>query len=263
MPKERPKYRRLIDRSQIERGQKSISPDLHALVKQEIGRFIGTVRHAYIDKDEVEAWAWLGFLEAKKRFDPRKGTEFSAFARQRVRGSIYDGLSAIHPLGQKGTRIVKRVLKGIDLERFDQVSSESPNDAKDELHAAESVQETNTFHDCYKQIYFQALMVWSETLADRFVINSPELTSEAVDQITAKNLLSMAFDQLDETEQELMIAIYDLRRIGDHASAYASRKGVHRSTISRKHTQVLKKLKRLVSAATHDCDQESQEEQGK
>ena len=224
-----------------------VEPEFQLMIEKEVGRVLLTSRFAREEKDELKAWAWMGFLEAKKRFDPRQGYEFSAFARQRVRGAIYDGLAKINPMGQSGTRVVKRILKGIDIEQLD--GDGQTTTQKKKINNLDPTTEAEmSFSTCYRRVYFQALSIWTEHLSQSLIELDPSKPLEDSDEKQqAQNLLSLAFEKLTLEEQELMIAIYDLRRTGDHGSAFANRKGVHRSTISRKHSQILAKLRNLVS----------------
>ncbi len=47
---------------------------------------------AHVEKDDVQASAELGLMEAARSFDARPGVQFKTFAYYRIRGAIYDGL---------------------------------------------------------------------------------------------------------------------------------------------------------------------------
>jgi RNA polymerase sigma factor for flagellar operon FliA len=45
-----------------------------------------------IDLEELTAFGFSGLIEARRRFDPSKGVQFSTFAYYRIRGAILDGV---------------------------------------------------------------------------------------------------------------------------------------------------------------------------
>jgi RNA polymerase sigma factor for flagellar operon FliA len=48
--------------------------------------------------DELYGWGAEGLVEAARSFDPQRGVPFAAYARQRVRGAMLDGMRAMSPL---------------------------------------------------------------------------------------------------------------------------------------------------------------------
>jgi RNA polymerase sigma factor for flagellar operon FliA len=60
--------------------------------------------------DELYGWGAEGLVEAARSFDPERGVPFAAYARQRVRGAMLDGMRAMSPL----PLAVHRELDGTD-----------------------------------------------------------------------------------------------------------------------------------------------------
>ena len=58
--------------------------------------------------------------------------------------------------------------------------------------------------------------------------------------------VSQAFEALSARDQEVLIAVYDLRDVGDSAARFAERLGVHRSTVTRRRVVALTKLRSLI-----------------
>ncbi|HEY2346304.1 MAG TPA: sigma-70 family RNA polymerase sigma factor [Xanthomonadaceae bacterium] len=52
-----------------------------------------------VDREDFVQNATIGLLEAMARFDPARGIPFSAYAKSRVRGAVFNGLRAI--LGER------------------------------------------------------------------------------------------------------------------------------------------------------------------
>lgn len=55
----------------------------------------GQTHHRF---EEYLQWAWVGLLDAARRFDPTAGTDFRAYAIRFVSGAIHDGLASLTEL---------------------------------------------------------------------------------------------------------------------------------------------------------------------
>lgn len=233
-----------------------IDSKLRQLVDIEVLRVLKVSSLARMEQDELWASAWVGFFEAQRQFDPRHGGEFSAYARRRVRGAIFDGLAEISPLGKKSIRAVKRTLKGLEIEQFERSIHRSSQDdhigqsetsvlidtREEETHSNDSP----SFLESYRTLYFQAVNLWTQSLSQALTLD-PAVPHASDDQAKQLNrVLSDAFEQLNDEEKKVLISVYDLRRVGDNASAYAQRTGLHKSTVSRRHANALRKLRECV-----------------
>ena len=49
-------------------------------------------RHSFVGYDEIEAAAFMGLVEAARKYDPEKNDEFAAYAYPRIVGAIRDYL---------------------------------------------------------------------------------------------------------------------------------------------------------------------------
>jgi RNA polymerase sigma factor (sigma-70 family) len=232
-----------------------IDPKLRQLVDIEVLRVLKASSLARMEQDELWASAWVGFFEAQRQFDPRHGGEFSAYARRRVRGAIFDGLAEISPLGKKSIRAVKRTLKGLEIEYFERSHRSSRDGQTGQSEASilidTSEEETHSndspsFLESYRTLYFQAVNLWTQSLSQAFTLD-PAVPHASDDQCKQLNrVLSDAFEQLSDEEKKVLVSVYDLRRVGDNASAYAQRTGLHKSTVSRRHASALRKLRECV-----------------
>lgn len=258
-----------------------LDPEFQKLVEIEIRRILKVSAIARAEHEEITACAWLGFLEAQGRFDPRRGVLFSTFAKQRVRGAILDGLADLSPLGRKSIRAISRSLRSQDIQDFDQQSLESESKTKlksesipksDELNITqgqakhthllqpqkdsleadrEGDEKCNdhaeafapSFLESYRSLYFQAMHFWTESLSQALNGDPAEPYENQTDSKQASQYLSLAFEGLSLEQQQLIIAIYDLRRVGDNATKYTERMGLHRSTVSRRHAAAIDYLR--------------------
>lgn len=80
----------------------------------------------HLDSEDFVQNAELGLLDAMSRFDPERGVEFRAYAKARVRGSVFNGLRAL--LSERGvsnddTRYADRLahMHDSDIDAFDSV----------------------------------------------------------------------------------------------------------------------------------------------
>jgi len=68
-------------------------------VRHILGRMLGTLPD-YVDNENLESAGILGLVEAAGQFDPTRGTAFTTFAYQRIRGAILDELRRNCPVPQ-------------------------------------------------------------------------------------------------------------------------------------------------------------------
>jgi RNA polymerase sigma factor (sigma-70 family) len=90
----------------------------------------------------------------------------------------------------------------------------------------------------YRKIKELAIMCVTDHLLPKQ--STPE---EEVIEHEEKSIMKEAFEQMDHESKTLLTAVYDLNETGDNAASLAGREGVHRSTITRRHRNVLEKLK--------------------
>lgn len=242
----------------------SISETHRLMIEFELTEALKFNPLALREREELLACAWLGYLEAKKRYDPRKGVKFLSFARQRVRGAIFDGLADISPLGRSALRAIKRhvhlkstlytepqhSMVSMSSEAHRDVLSSSLEGSSD--HSEEQVEEGKlsdlplSFMERYQEVYQLALITWAESLSHENA-HDPSLPFEEQEEMAREQeLLSKAFKKLLPSHQELITAVYDLRRVGDNATLYAERNHLHRSTVSRRHAAAVEELRREI-----------------
>ena len=226
------------------------------MVQQEIKRVMRTSNLASIERKELISCAWLGLYEAKQRFDPRQGVSFSSYARLRIRGAIFDGLAETSALGKRGVRMVKRQLKATH--RPNHIHHVTPKNSQgirptqgceyaaystSHQSLVEEGRQTQSFVEGYRQLCAHMENVfWSDRISE--VTLDPWVAAQEEEELQLMvELMSEAFKQLDNKEQDLLVATFDLRGVGDNAMRYANRLGVHRSTIARRQATILMKLK--------------------
>lgn len=68
-------------------------------VRHILGKMLGTLPD-YVDEDNLSSAGILGLVEAAGQYDPARGTAFTTFAFQRIRGAILDELRRNCPVPQ-------------------------------------------------------------------------------------------------------------------------------------------------------------------
>ncbi len=198
------------------------------LVRLEVER-IARALPSYIDADDLEADGYVGLVEANNRFDPQLGVPFDAFARRRVRGAIFDGIQRYGAFSRRECRR-HRAARAIQPPR----PTARPTLAH--RHESRSTDAHSTPTGC----------------APRSVSADPEyaaMTREALAHIRC------ILESLPQSERELITAVYDLDQRGDSAAALARRRGVNRSSISRRKQRTLARMRhRLLGHALVEPD---------
>lgn len=210
-----------------------VTPSLLRLVEQEaraVGRLLP--REA-VEHQDLVGFGHVGLLEAKGRFDPRRGVNFESFARHRIRGAIFDGLRRCCGLFSRRTyqRLRRQVVAwGI---------AGDPVPLADDEETRRRVAEVT-----YQAIADLAMAIAAETCAQESAPNPEEQAMHQDDLARMRE----AIGKLGEDDRQLLDAIYAFGGDDDALrSEHLAKLGVHRSTFSRRHRRVLKRLRRLMA----------------
>ena len=262
--------KRRVDAALNQSALAEIDSQGQRLVDIEVKKVLKVSAIARAEYEEIKACAYLGFLEAQRRFDPRKGVLFASYARQRVRGAILDGIAHLSPLGRKSVKAITRSLRKQDVQAFEQsVHEQKTGSQKKNLQLGESRVDQKEIHsegedssasnelnhiaapsfiESYRALYFQAIHFWVESLSFELASDPAEPYQNQIEHNSDSKRLSIAFETLSMEQQQLLIAIYDLRRVGDNATKYAERMKLHRSTVSRRHAAAISHLRTIVES---------------
>jgi RNA polymerase sigma factor FliA len=230
----------------------------HALVKRESKRILRSLSLPPDALEDLQAYGYIGLLEALKRYDPRKNIPFEYYAIQRVRGAIIDGASSITSFSRNAYKQLKHlsVLRGLSQvnESYYHASTQQEEAHQIGIHQPNQ-KSTTVSHDLlssFQQLQQLALLISLETFVHH---SSPQNIEEQYESNhefqQQRKLVSEAFTELSIEEQNLLVSVYDLRNKGENAYSYARTKGIHRSTVSRMHSKVIQKLKRIIKESKH------------
>ena len=169
-------------------------------VRHILGKMLGGLPET-VDSDNLESAGILGLVEAAGQFDPTRGTAFTTFAYQRIRGAILDELRRNCPVPQA-------ILQNWALIR--DASTHMTPPLTTEKIAERTGLSLAEVDDCIAAMRLTRPENWADELGD---LPMPESRDEAVDAgshlVEEKQLLADAIEELPE-KMRLAITMYYL-----------------------------------------------------
>ena len=169
-------------------------------VRHILGKMLGGLPET-VDSDNLESAGILGLVEAAGQFDPTRGTAFTTFAYQRIRGAILDELRRNCPVPQA-------ILQNWALIR--DASTHMTPPLTTEKIAERTGLSLAEIDDCIAAMRLTRPENWADELGD---LPMPESRDEAVDAgshlVEEKQLLADAIEELPE-KMRLAITMYYL-----------------------------------------------------
>ena len=169
-------------------------------VRHILGKMLGGLPET-VDSDNLESAGILGLVEAAGQFDPTRGTAFTTFAYQRIRGAILDELRRNCPVPQA-------ILQNWALIR--DASTHMTPPLTTEKIAERTGLSLAEIDDCIAAMRLTRPENWADELGD---LPMPESRDEAVDAgshlVEEKQLLADAIEELPE-KLRLAITMYYL-----------------------------------------------------
>ena len=92
----------------VELDASDLKIDLQVEMVRRIAYAMARHLPSHVDIDELVGLGNLGLVEARVRFDESRGVPFPAFAAQRIRGAMLDGLRQVDPLTRDERARVRR-----------------------------------------------------------------------------------------------------------------------------------------------------------
>ena len=167
-------------------------------VRHILGRMLGGLPD-FVDNDNLESAGILGLVEAAGQFDPTRGTAFTTFAYQRIRGAILDELRRNCPVPQT-------VLQNWTLIREASVHMAPP--LTSEKLSAQTGLTVEEVDDCIAAMRLTRPESWAEELCELPV---PGNRVEEIDadsrRVEEKHLLADAIEDLPE-KMRLVVTMY-------------------------------------------------------
>jgi len=208
---------------------KRFSETLLLLVTNEARRIKKNLPSGVISEDDLYAEGIIGLMEAQRRFDPRKGVNLEAYARWRIRGSMLDALRRTMPLSRRGYESVRRQALSWHLQEPKAASTQT-----DGIWLRNTISQLTTL--C---LLDSALNPKEEPSPEKQLLEKETLAR-----------LRRVIESLSSSDQEVIRAVYDMKEQGESGASLARRQGISRSTISRKHSRLLRRIRRLMEEPT-------------
>lgn len=202
---------------------------LHRVVEQEVARVQRELPPGAYERGDLISYGHIGLLEARERFDPNYGVELGAYARPRIRGAILDGIR--NGLGKYGRSHYQRL-------RRDFINRGQEAQPEHDEGGHSSAQHDPTLREIDK---------YAETL----LLNHPVMpvASDAEETLAWGQelaIMKQALEELNTKERRIIRAVYDLSLRDDSGAKLATRLGVHRSQVSRKHHAIMDRLRAVM-----------------
>ncbi len=207
------------------------APELLDLVRAEARRIARRLPAGGPTFDDLVGFGHIGLVEATRQYDPRHGVHFEAFARHRVRGAIFDGLRSQGLFTRRAYEDLRR--QAIAHEVVEEPAGNGPPSRADDAAAVTSA-------------VAQLATAFLTEAALGAVEQQPDDAEARLADDESIEALRGALQRLPPDDRELIEAVYDFRETGDSGAALARRRDVTRSYISRRHRQILDRLRRLL-----------------
>jgi RNA polymerase sigma factor FliA len=148
-----------------------------------------------VDFNDLVQAGYVGLLEAKKRFDPNKGTAFNTFAYWRINGAIIDALRLMGHFKRTDYKRIKEFCKIIPLSTTDNRYALHKNyfDIKNKNYIPcddNEFSETLEKHICHQQVQ-KATKKLSKQQKD--IINKIYFKNQTLSQWAKRNKLSKSW----------------------------------------------------------------------
>ncbi|MCS6858104.1 MAG: sigma-70 family RNA polymerase sigma factor [Sandaracinaceae bacterium] len=192
--------------------------------------------------DDLIGWGFQGLLEARQRYDPSRGVQFTTFAHYRIRGAILDGLRQARRLPKGLEQAVRFASAANDLLENEAVKGVGsplvPMELEDALEAMRAIL------DGIGVAFVTSALAHGESEAD--------LPENLLIQADEALRLRQAIEQLPERERSVIEGFYFEDRPLEEV---ARRLGVSKSWASRIHGRALEMLKEQLEGASEGAKQ--------
>lgn len=170
-------------------------------VRHILGKMLATLPD-YVDEDNLASAGILGLVEAAGQYDPERGTAFTTFAFQRIRGAILDELRRNCPVPQT-------ILQNWALIREASIQMSPPMTS--EKLAERSGLSVREVEDCLVAMRLTRPESWADELGELPMPVERESNADAgSNRVEEKKLLADAIEELPE-KMRLAVTMYYLQ----------------------------------------------------
>jgi len=206
---------------------------------------------AGVQVDDLIQNGMLGLLDAISRFEATMGAQFEAYAAQRVRGAMLDGLRENDWLPRSLRSDCRRI--EVAIARLEQEHGRAPTEKElaDSLGMALADYQ-RMLQDArgHQLVYLEDMVAErGEDFLERHLVDADADPSKLLEEETFRRLLVHAIDGLPERERLLMALYYEqdlnMREIGEVM-------GVTESRVCQLHSQVVLRLRARLFGADQE-----------
>ena len=196
------------------------SPDIDRLVEDNQGLVYHLAMKVFRrlpvrqDLDDLVGYGMIGLVEAAKKYQPKRGIEFTTFAYPRINGAIYDGVSKLSWMSRSR---YKRLMK-LKAQAEEEGDTETSDRVSEDMMGVSSLDPETV----------QAIVSDEQETAETNAVRDEE-----------HRLLSQLIEKLPNREKRLITMIYIEGLTLQDAS---ERIGISKSWASRMHSKTLTKL---------------------
>lgn len=217
------------------------------LVKRIVGRM--DAGDGDLDKDDLFSIGVIGLMDALKKFDPKKGVPFEAYATVRIKGNIIDEMRKSGRVSRD--RIAKLHEYYEAKERLEQEHHRTPDEQEicDILGIGEK--ELSKLHETVhylSKVSFETTLFHKDgnevQLSDMIPDDETDTPEEELLKKERKYLLEEAVTKLSEREQ-IILDLYYVQELTLKEIAYAMDISIPR--VSQLHGKILMKLRQLMA----------------
>ena len=213
--------------------------NLEGLVHHQ-ARSLWNVTNRIVPLDDLIHYGHVGLLEARKRFNPKRGVQFTTFAYYRIRGAILDGLRQMSGLSRSYMKRVRVQRQLVDC--LEQMLS-MPLDQG----SAETI-----WHQLQRILADLQSSYLIAMTADWMVSDDDPTEYEAVELLMIERVRAV-LEELPSKERALIERVY----YRDESLAEAARElGMSRSWACRMHRRILHWLRQRLAASSLVSDGE-------
>ena len=222
------------------RAQANLVAAYQPLVRQVAEGLRRTIRS--LNVDELMSHGQFGLLDALERFDPAMGVKFDAWAQQRIRGAIYDGIRRFDPGSRDLRARVKEVRRATEV--LEQRLHRLPTDV--ELAGYLEVSEDQLHRLRTQELAMESMTASSPEDFDRvtdLAVAHGHTPGDAADVAELRDTIALAFARIEGPER-IVLGLYYLQ--GMRMADIGRILGVGATTVSKIHARAISMVREQV-----------------
>ncbi|MCK6477865.1 MAG: sigma-70 family RNA polymerase sigma factor [Phycisphaerales bacterium] len=198
--------------------------------------------HGLVDVEELVSMGNHGLVKAAREYDPLRGAAFRTYAYYRIRGAMFEGVRSL-----SWSRRSRAALR--EEEARDAVAEQFAGAA--DVGESVEAQVAKVEHDFLTAIRrLTVIRVVGEFHEDEQGEQERADPAEHADDLEMRRALKGAIERLPAEDRDLVTSLYfECKSMTDVAREWK----VHKSTITRRHADIMESLRRALSGAADEA----------